>query len=172
MGELDTPLRKQIFVDPGIKVNRFTDPLGDDAASGRAGQGRSFSGAGVGGTGGVFVEGDFEEGDVVCTTWTWVWIGATCIIFLVFSILVVCVLCIYTNRKTAQFKDRHDAGGDYATSSRQSVVGGGGGASSRSATPLYQSHLGTVRSPTPSGNFNTTEHQAHTFKSLRTSLRD
>ena len=50
--ELDTPLRKQIFVDPGIKVNRFTDPLGDGAASGRAGQGRSFSGAGVGGTGG------------------------------------------------------------------------------------------------------------------------
>ena len=27
----NTPLRKQIFVDPGIKVNRFTDPIGGDA---------------------------------------------------------------------------------------------------------------------------------------------
>ena len=50
--ELDTPLRKQIFVDPGIKVNRFTDPLGSGAAgvgSGRSGQGRSFSAGGSGG---------------------------------------------------------------------------------------------------------------------------
>ena len=31
----DTPLRKQIFVDPGIKVNRFTDPTGGEVATGR-----------------------------------------------------------------------------------------------------------------------------------------
>ena len=31
----DTPLRKQIFVDPGIKVNRFTDPTGGAVANGR-----------------------------------------------------------------------------------------------------------------------------------------
>ena len=30
----DTPLRKQIFVDPGIKVNRFTDPTGGEVANG------------------------------------------------------------------------------------------------------------------------------------------
>ena len=29
----DTPLRKQIFVDPGIKVNRFTDPTGGNVAN-------------------------------------------------------------------------------------------------------------------------------------------
>ena len=28
----DTPLRKQIFVDPGIKVNRFTDPTGGNVS--------------------------------------------------------------------------------------------------------------------------------------------
>lgn len=172
---LDTPLRKQIFVDPGITVNRFTaDPLGSGDDS-RSGQGRSLSGA-TGGQG-VFVEGDFSEGEVVCTTWTWVWIGVTCIIFLVFSILVVCVLCIYTSRKTAQFKDRQDSSVDYATSSRQSMVGMGG---PRSATPLYQSHL-SLRSPTPSGHFTSSgaagstsaaTDQNNAFKSLRTTLRD
>ena len=38
----DTPLRKQIFVDPGIKVNRFTDPESN-------GEGRSFPGDETGG---------------------------------------------------------------------------------------------------------------------------
>ena len=48
---LDTPLRNQIFVDPGITVNRFTaDPLGSGDDS-RSGQGRSLSGA-TGGQGG------------------------------------------------------------------------------------------------------------------------
>ena len=30
----DTPLRKQIFVDPGIKVNRFRDPIGNEEPNG------------------------------------------------------------------------------------------------------------------------------------------
>ena len=52
---LDTPLRKQIFVDPGITVNRFTaDPLGSGDDS-RSGQGRSLSGA-TGGQGGNQME--------------------------------------------------------------------------------------------------------------------
>jgi len=197
----DKPLRKQIFVDPGIKVNRFTDPLSSGAS-----EGRSFSGGAS--EGGVFVEGDFEEGDVVCTTWTWVYIGATCVIFLVFSILVVCVLCIYTNRKSADARYKNAAReSEYATSQRGSGGGPGslittngpvssssaatvvGGA--RSATPgtLYQSQLGgegggggsvaRYRSPTPngaasttSGAFSTRHGDSSAFKSLRTSLRD
>ena len=68
------------------------------------------------------MEGDFKEGDVVCTTWTWVYIGATCMIFLVFSILVVCVLCIYTNRRST---DRTGAKNHrYLSSVQHSIVNG------------------------------------------------
>ena len=70
----------------------------------------------------VFVKGDFNDPeDVVCTTWTWVYIGATCMIFLVFSILVVCVLCIYTNRRSndQETKSRH-----YLNSAQHSIVNG------------------------------------------------
>ena len=73
----------------------------------------------------VFVRGEFEEGDVVCTTWTMVTIAIGnfnllsiilsidfyrlflkillgCVVFLVASILVVCVLCIHSQRKRKQ----------------------------------------------------------------------
>lgn len=145
----DTPLRKQIFVDPGTKVNRFTDPQ-----------------VNLGGVGepGIFVRGEFEDGDVVCTTWTMVIIAAGCIIFLVFSILVVCVLCIYTNRKRniACQHDHHSSRGSTSTPSM--------GRPSTPGSPLYHSHLG-YRIPA-SGYSRTTENTANTLKSLRTSLRD
>ena len=108
----------------------------------------------------VFVEGEFEEGDVVCTTWTWVYIGATCIIFLVFSILVVCVLCIYTNRRSSDARYKHEP--TYAGSQRSVLT------AARPTTPgtLYQSQLGGYSTPYGSTR------PDHTLKSLRTSLRD
>ena len=89
----------------------------------------------------VFVEGDFEEGDVVCTTWTWVYIGATCMVFLVCSILVVCVLCIYTNRRSVE---RHAKDHHYISSAQHSIVNGitDKGVSTSSQGTLYQSQLG------------------------------
>ena len=89
----------------------------------------------------VFVEGDFEEGDVVCTTWTWVYIGVTCMVFLVCSILVVCVLCIYTNRKSVE---RHAKDHHYISSAQHSIVNGitDKGVSTSSQGTLYQSQLG------------------------------
>jgi hypothetical protein len=33
----DTPLRKQIFVDPGTKVSRFRDPTGESVKTGGQG---------------------------------------------------------------------------------------------------------------------------------------
>jgi hypothetical protein len=167
----DTPLRKQIFVDPGIKVNRFTDPTGGEVATGR----------GFTDENGVFVAGDFDEGDVVCTTWSWVYIGATCMIFLVFSILVVCVLCIYTNRRSV---DRENKNRHYIASAQHSIVNGvtDRGMSTPSQAGYYQTQA-TYRNPhtpvpppTPSaGGYSrsrTPENSASTLKSLRTSLRD
>lgn len=168
----DTPLRKQIFVDPGIKVNRFTDPTGGN-----------ISGGGFTDENGVFVAGDFDEGDVVCTTWTWVYIGATCMIFLVFSILFVCVLCIYTNRRSA---DRDAKNRRYLNSAQHSIVNGitdrGHVVSTSTQGTLYQTQANyrnphpPVPPPTPSaGGYSrarTPDNSASTLKSLRTSLRD
>ena len=99
----------------------------------------------------VFVEGDFTNPeDVVCTTWTWVYIGATCMIFLVFSILVVCVLCIYTNRRSNDqgTKSRH-----YLNSAQHSIVNGvsdrGMSTSTTPAGVFYQTQATYRNSHTP-----------------------
>ena len=93
----------------------------------------------------VFVAGDFDEGDVVCTTWSWVYIGATCMIFLVFSILVVCVLCIYTNRRSV---DRENKNRHYIASAQHSIVNGvtDRGMSTPSQAGYYQTQA-TYRNP-------------------------
>ena len=94
----------------------------------------------------VFVKGDFNNPeDVVCTTWTWVYIGATCMIFLVFSILVVCVLCIYTNRRSndQETKSRH-----YLNSAQHSIVNGvPDRAMSPSAQGAFYQTQATYRNP-------------------------
>merc|ERR1712158_322593 len=95
-----TPLRKQIFVDPGIRVNRFT------ADENVATAGGPLSGPGI------FVRGEFEDGDVVCTTWTMVMIAVGCVI------LIVCVLCIYSNRRGLKERDFDD---HMPVSARQSM---------------------------------------------------
>ena len=66
----------------------------------------------------VFVRGEFEDGDVVCTTWTMVMIAVGCVIFLVISILIVCVLCIYSNRRGLKERDFDD---HMPVSARQSM---------------------------------------------------
>ena len=66
----------------------------------------------------VFVRGEFEDGDVVCTTWTMVMIAVGCVIFLVISILIVCVLCIYSNRRGLKERDFDD---HMPASARQSM---------------------------------------------------
>ena len=100
----------------------------------------------------VFVAGDFEEGDVVCTTWTWVYIGATCMIFLVFSILFVCVLCIYTNRRSA---DRDSKNRHYMSSAQHSIVNGitDRGVSTSTQGTFYQTQA-NYRNPHPPGIYN------------------
>ena len=94
----------------------------------------------------VFVQGDFNNPeDVVCTTWTWVYIGATCMIFLVFSILVVCVLCIYTNRRSSDQgnKSRH-----YLNSAHHSIVNGVSDRGMSTSTPgVYYETQATYRTP-------------------------
>ena len=100
----------------------------------------------------VFVQGDFNNPeDVVCTTWTWVYIGATCMIFLVFSILVVCVLCIYTNRRSSDQgnKSRH-----YLNSAHHSIVNGVSDRGMSTSTPgVYYETQATYRTPhTPGQN--------------------
>merc|ERR1719433_352854 len=152
----NTPLRKQIFVDPGVTVNRFTaDP--DEI---------NTAGGGTSGPG-IFVKGEFEEGDVVCTTWTMVIIAIGCVIFLVASILVVCVLCIHSHRKRKGQEETYEH-----TSSRFSTATPSYGRPSTPQSPIYhtQSHL-NHRSC-----LNTADYARHsseqTLKSLRTSLRD
>jgi len=152
----NTPLRKQIFVDPGVTVNRFTaDP--DEI---------NTAGGGTSGPG-IFVKGEFEEGDVVCTTWTMVIIAIGCVIFLVASILVVCVLCIHSHRKRKGQEETYEH-----TSSRFSTATPSYGRPSTPQSPIYhtQSHLNHRSS------LNTADYARHsseqTLKSLRTSLRD
>ena len=96
------------------------------------------------------MKGDFEDPkEVVCTTWTWVYIGATCMIFLVFSILVVCVLCIYTNRRSA---DRDAKNRRYLNSAQHSIVNGitDRGVSTSTQGTLYQTQA-SYRNPHPPG---------------------
>ena len=118
----------------------------------------------------VFVKGEFEEGDVVCTTWTMVMIAIGCVVFLVASILVVCVLCIHSHRKRSKEPEVVYE----QTSSRYST-----------ATPSYTRPL-TPQSPIYSHSqsqlshrsLNTADyavarhHSEQTLKSLRTTLRD
>ncbi|XP_059096063.1 uncharacterized protein LOC131890668 isoform X2 [Tigriopus californicus] len=78
-----TPLRKQIRVDSGTKVDEFKD----ESEIRTAGNG-------------VFVEGEFEADDVFCASWTVVIVTAAAFVFLQFCILVVCVLCIFASRRS------------------------------------------------------------------------
>ena len=130
----ETPLRKQIFVDPGIRVNRFT------ADENQVTETDSINGPGV------FVRGEFEADDVVCTTWTMVTIAVGCVIFLVVSILIVCLLCIHSHRRPMKQPDLDMM--------------------QRPATPpspLYAHSRSTVAYG---------RHSEQTLRSLRTSLRD
>jgi hypothetical protein len=116
----------------------------------------------------VFVRGDFDEGDVVCTTWTMVIIAVGCVVFLVISILVVCVLCIHSHRKR---KDSiYGQGPPAPGSSRLSTATPSvSGRPSTPASPAYnQSHLAYRGHNT--ADYSKASEQ--TLKSLRTSLRD
>jgi len=157
----DTPLRKQIFVDPGIRVNRFTADENISTADG------SINGPGI------FVRGEFEDGDVVCTTWTMVMIAVGCVIFLVISILIVCVLCIYSNRRGLKERDFDD---HMPASARQSM---GTPSMGRPSSPETIYHLGPQSGhhypPSNMSHRNTADYARtsdQTLRSLRTTLRD
>ena len=124
---------------------------------------------------------------MVCTTWTMVIIAIGCVIFLVASILVVCVLCIHSHRKRKGQEETYEH-----TSSRFSTATPSYGRPSTPQSPIYhtqvyffknisreffhkfqyffQSHLNHRSS------LNTADYARHsseqTLKSLRTSLRD
>ena len=114
----------------------------------------------------VFVRGEFDEGDVVCTTWTMVIIAVGCVIFLVISILVVCVLCIYSNRRRLKA-----SGSDFdhvPPSSRHSVATPSMG---RAASPSIYHHQPQLSQR----SFNTADYSRgseQAWKSMRTTLRD
>jgi len=155
-------LRKQIFVDPGIRVNRFTADENVSTVDG------PISGPGI------FVRGEFEDGDVVCTTWTMVMIAVGCVVFLVISILIVCVLCIYSNRRG--LKDREFD--HMPASSRQSM---GASSMGRPSTPeIYHHGPQYGHHQVPASNLshhNTADYSragnpGQTLRSLRTTLRD
>ena len=116
----------------------------------------------------VFVRGEFDEGDVVCTTWTMVIIAVGCVIFLVISILVVCVLCIYSNRRRFKASSRSDF--DHVpSSSRHSVATPSMG---RAASPGSIYHHQPQLSQR---SFNTADYSRgseQAWKSMRTTLRD
>ena len=177
----DTPLRKQIFVDPGIRVNRFTaddDVVNTAGGPALTGRGSKLTNSGIISTlpnfyfVTVFVRGEFDEGDVVCTTWTMVMIAVGCVIFLVISILVVCVLCIYSQRRRKAPAAGYDH--DHA-SSRHSTATPSIGRPSTPGSPIYQANSHVFANYRGNG-LNTADYSRSTseqaFKSLRTSLRD
>ena len=119
----------------------------------------------------VFVRGEFDEGDVVCTTWTMVIIAVGCVIFLVISILVVCVLCIYSNRRRLKASSRSDF--DHVpSSSRHSVATPSMG---RAASPGSIYHHQPPQPQLSHRSFNTADYSRgseQAWKSMRTTLRD
>lgn len=150
----DVPLRKEIIVDSGTKIDSFRDPRRIDA-------------------GGVFIEG-YDENEVVCTTWQVLIAAGSAVVFLQLCILVTCILCIYTARR--------GRGGKYQQQNhdRFSMTSGRTSRSSANSNPvhsgpatLYHSQL-TYRPPAPSSLYsrNPETNTASTLKSLRTSLRD
>eukprot|EP00095_Tigriopus_kingsejongensis_P000500 maker-scaffold367_size194084-snap-gene-0.40 protein:Tk00500 transcript:maker-scaffold367_size194084-snap-gene-0.40-mRNA-1 annotation:"---NA---" len=155
-----TPLRKQIRVEPGTKVDEFKDDRGIRTAGN-----------------GVFVEGEFEADDVFCASWSVVIVTAAAFLFLQFCILVVCVLCIFASRRVSKDEYEEDRflhrreGGVPSTLSHPSE---------RSAESIYGAYVPhRTFSPSLPGTVNTAHYvrssnhsPMSTLKSLRTSYRE
>ena len=84
---VDTPLSKEIIVEPGTKVDSYRDPRADPTFN----------------QGGVFIQaGSYGEEDVVCTTLPVVVATGAAVVFLQLCILVTCILCIYTAKRSTK----------------------------------------------------------------------